>query len=211
MKILITSGGTKVKIDDVRFIGNMSTGRYGAELATSFIESDSTYIDDDVHFLHAKNSILPDNKNYIRHEYEDYFDYVQQAKFLASKMDIIISAAAVSYYIVAPVEGKISSDQDEMVIKLHKADKILPALRTINPKAMIVGFKLLVNPSYQEIYKAVQKVLNNGADYVVFNDLNRIKKGDNTRLIFDKKMDFREMNTTDELTDYILNEHIFGK
>jgi len=32
MKVLITSGGTKVPIDDVRYIGNFSSGRYGAAL-----------------------------------------------------------------------------------------------------------------------------------------------------------------------------------
>jgi phosphopantothenoylcysteine synthetase/decarboxylase len=185
----------------------MSTGRYGAELATSFRESNILLINEEINFLHAKHSILPSAPLIIRHEFDDYFDYVQKARSLAPKMNIIISAAAVSDYIVAPVEGKISSDQDEIIIKLHKADKVLPALRAINPNATIVGFKLLVDPSYQEINNAVQKVLNNGADYVVFNDLNRIKKGDNTRLIFNKKMNFREMKTTDELTNYILDEH----
>jgi len=36
MKILITSGGTDVPIDDVRKISNMSSGKYGAEIATEF-------------------------------------------------------------------------------------------------------------------------------------------------------------------------------
>jgi phosphopantothenoylcysteine synthetase/decarboxylase len=37
MKILITSGGTKVPIDSVRHIGNFSTGRYGSEIADYLI------------------------------------------------------------------------------------------------------------------------------------------------------------------------------
>ena len=36
MKILITSGGTKVPIDDVRSITNMSSGKFGAEIAAIF-------------------------------------------------------------------------------------------------------------------------------------------------------------------------------
>ena len=36
MKILITSGGTKVKIDLVRSITNMSRGTFGSQICDSF-------------------------------------------------------------------------------------------------------------------------------------------------------------------------------
>lgn len=196
-----------MRIDDVRRITNMSTGRYGAELASEFRESTILMSKEEIHFLHAKHSVLPTDDSIIRHEFVDYFDYTNQAQSLSPKMDIIVSAAAVSDYVVDPIEGKIASDQDEITIKLKKVEKTLTSLRAINPKAMIVGFKLLVDPSYQEIHKAVQKVLNNGADLVVFNDLNRIKKGDNTRLVFNKQMSFCEKKTAKELVAHILHEY----
>lgn len=38
MKILITSGGTKIPLDSVRHIGNMSSGTMGREIALAALE-----------------------------------------------------------------------------------------------------------------------------------------------------------------------------
>ena len=46
--ILITSGGTKVYIDEVRHVGNMSSGRFGADLAREALRLGHTVI-----FLYA--------------------------------------------------------------------------------------------------------------------------------------------------------------
>jgi phosphopantothenoylcysteine decarboxylase/phosphopantothenate--cysteine ligase len=207
MKIFITSGGTKVPIDSVRFIGNMSSGRYGAELAEAFDKDH-----DQVQFLSAKGSRYPNNmtasrfNDYIYDNYDEYFDKsINLIK--GSKPDIIISAAAVSDYIMDKTEGKISSDKDELIISLKKAKKVLPEFKKASPSSMVVGFKLLVSPAYQDVNKAVQKVLNNGADYVVYNDLSEIRKGNIIRLLFDKKMNFRQANSAEELVKLIKDEY----
>lgn len=213
MKVFITSGGTKVPIDDVRFIGNMSSGKFGAEIAAIF-----TQMKEEVIYLGAKNSIkTPDDfiddfwgtPKLIELEYKDYSEYLMKSIELAKdeKPDIIISAAAVSDYIVDKMEGKLSSDQDELVIRLKKATKVLPLLKAASPNSMVVGFKLLVSPAYDQVNKAVEKVLNSGADYVVYNDLTEIKKGNSTRLIFKKDMSFTKVADAKELTHYIINEY----
>jgi len=212
MKILITSGGTKVPIDEVRFIGNMSSGRYGAALERWFMEKDQH-----VTFFHEKGS-LTSNYIYINNDgsvnnphrivYKNYNEYLSVIDLaLTQKPDIIISAAAVSDYIVDPTQGKISSDKDELVITLKKAQKILPEFKKVSPKSMVVGFKLLVNPPFQDVVHAVQKVLNNGADFVVYNDLQQIRNGNDTRLLFRKDLSFIEAKTAQDLTQIILNEH----
>lgn len=211
-KILITSGGTKVPIDDVRHIGNMSSGRYGAELERAFMQK---YYN--VTFFHEKGSATSqysyiDCDNTITHpiriEYKDYDDYLRVLQIANARTpDIIISAAAVSDYVVDKTKGKISSDSDELVIVLKKAQKILPQFKKVSPKSMVVGFKLLVSPAYQDVTKAVQKVLNNGADYVVYNDLTEIKKGNATRLVFNKEMKYREVKDAEELVKYIEDEY----
>lgn len=214
MKILITSGGTKVKIDDVRHIGNMSSGRFGAEIAYQFLQEKN-----DVHFLLSKGSVNPlqfhSTANFLRgegidYQYEDYFDYLDKAPLIAKSIepDIIISAAAVSDYTVDKTEGKLSSDGDELIIRLKKAQKVLPLLKSASPNSMVVGFKLLVSPAYDQVSKAVQKVLNSGADYVVYNDLTEIKKGNYQRLIFKKDMSFSKVSNAKELTQYITNEYL---
>lgn len=207
MKVLITSGGTRVPIDDVRYIGNMSTGRYGAELAEAAYN-----IGNDVIFFHAKDSVYPRNlferREFFNEVYKDYNEYskvISMSKAL--QPDIIISAAAVSDYIVDKTEGKISSDGDELVIRLKKAQKILPEFKKVCPNALVVGFKLLVSPKAKDIYTAVQKVLDNGADLVIFNDLTRIRQGDNTRYIFDKNLEEDKAKDSYILIDKILEHY----
>lgn len=220
MKVLITSGGTKVKIDDVRFIGNMSSGRFGSQIAAEFImqKVNITYLHPKNSTWHPLNWFVPSEDldfnqvNGVNLEeilYEDYFEYLMKSIDLAKdqKPDIIISAAAVSDYIIAKAEGKISSDEDELIIRLQKAKKVLPLLKAASPNSMVVGFKLLVSPAYDQVNKTVQKVLNNGADYVVYNDLTEIKKGNSERLIFKKDMTFARVKNAKELTHYIINEY----
>ena len=209
MKILITSGGTKVPIDSVRHIGNFSTGRYGSELADSLIpslwkERLKTDHDGKLIFFHEKGSKLPIAVNcdiVNRIEYKDYFEYLHVKDIIKNEQpDIIISAAAVSDYIVKDsVTGKISSDNEDLTITLTKAEKVISKFRELAPNSIIYGFKLLVSPSEDEVIAAVKKVLKNGADYVVYNDLNELKSGNSTRTIFD-----RDLNKT-----YIYNTEVF--
>ena len=209
MKILITSGGTKVPIDSVRHIGNFSTGRYGSELADSLIpslwkERLKTDHDGKLIFFHEKGSKLPIAVNcdiVNRIEYKDYFEYLHVKDIIKNEQpDIIISAAAVSDYIVKDsVTGKISSDNEDLTITLTKAEKVISKFRELAPNSIIYGFKLLVSPSEDEVIAAVKKVLKNGADYVVYNDLNELKSGNSTRTIFD-----RDLNKT-----YIYDTEVF--
>lgn len=53
--ILITSGGTKVHIDEVRHVGNMSSGQFGADLARAALKAGNQVI-----FIYAKGSVRPD-------------------------------------------------------------------------------------------------------------------------------------------------------
>lgn len=204
-------------IDSVRSITNMSSGKFGAEIAARFLESKN-----EVLFFYAKNSKRPlnsfkesetcdweDTKNLSEFPYEDYDEYLEKSISLIklTKPDIIISAAAVSDYTVDKAEGKLSSNDEELIIRLKKAAKVLPLLKEASPNSMIVGFKLLVKPTYDQVFKAVQKVLNNGADYVIYNDLAEIKKGNSARLIFKKDMTFVKVSDAKQLVQYISNEY----
>lgn len=210
MKILITSGGTDVPIDDVRKISNMSSGKYGAEIATEFYKKYH-----DVIYFSSKNSVIPSARYLSNHKgftnplYKDYHDYLNKLTVEnvdeLKGYDIIVSAAAVSDYILDKTEGKISSDNDELVIRLKKAQKVLPLIRKAAPNALLVGFKLLVSPTEEEMHNAVKKVFANGADLVVYNDLTEIRKGDYTRYVFRPNMSFEIAKDAKELVQIILD------
>lgn len=190
MKILITSGGCKVPIDDVRHIGNFSSGRYGSELADVFTEAGH-----DVTFFHEKGSQQP---KYVYHKYtddgkvligtnprffryKDYYEYLSVKDLIKREQpDIIISAAAISDYVVEKIEGKISSDSDEILLKLRKGEKVIKSFRELAPRAFIIGCKLLVSPTPEEKYKALEKQLPY-VNLIIYNDLTKLRSGDSNR------------------------------
>lgn len=178
IKVLITSGGTVVKIDAVRKISNMSRGTFGSKIADAFCEE--TGKDIQVTFLMAKGSRCPEHPEPIQHYYETFDDYEFQLFGLIKneKPDIIILAAAVSDYGVENyVDGKIRST-DDLVIRLKPLPKLISIVRDAAPKATICGFKLLVNSTQEELDQAcIDSLKNNRLNLVVGNDLRDIKAG----------------------------------
>ncbi|MBF0207905.1 MAG: hypothetical protein HQK53_13575 [Oligoflexia bacterium] len=189
MKVLITSGGCKVPIDEVRHIGNFSSGRYGSELADEFLKNGHDVIffsekgSKEPKFFYTDMYHVPINPKIIK--YKDYYEYLTVKEIITREQpDIIISAAAISDYVLDKTEGKISSENEELVIKLRKGEKVLQSFRDLAPKALIVGFKLLVGPTVDEKYKAIYKQLKH-VDITVYNDLSKLRNGESGReLIF---------------------------
>lgn len=192
MKILITSGGCKAPIDDVRHVGNSSSGRYGCCLFEDFHEK--LEYGDHVILFHEKGSIVPGEFWYSNScvgeadldliQYKNYEEYLGVKDYIQHHQpDIIISSAAISDYIPVKQEGKISSDQDELIIRLVKAEKVIHSFRNLAPNALIVGFKLLHDPTECEKEEAIRKALKH-SDLVVYNDLKKLREGDSRRYVY---------------------------
>ena len=210
MKIFITSGGTKVPIDSVRHIGNMSSGKAGSELAKAFLLQGH-----EVFFFHAKNSRTPfdaivniselggiarlknltdahiemtphvlqyNEKTFVT--YDDYsngvVEYIKE-----SHPDIIIATAAVSDYGLAKYEGKLSST-NSLTLNLVPLPKVLPLMKAARPEAKLIGFKLLVNATDEELKTASMKTMACGCDKVAANDLANIKKGIRQYMVYNQ-------------------------
>ncbi len=203
MKILITSGGTKIPIDKVRSITNMSNGTLGAKMATSAL-----YYGHEVIFMKAEKSKSPmqvtidlakdglaaaENRfnevkscwnsmyqRYREHTYKTFEDYQTMLPQLITlyKPDVIVLAAAVSDY--APkkvVDGKIRSGND-LTIELQPLPKCISTVRLGAPDAFIIGFKLLVDSTHDELINAARYSLEtNDLDLVCANDLSTILEG----------------------------------
>lgn len=210
MKILITSGGTKVPIDRVRSITNMSRGTFGSRIADAFFDKgleafrvgDKENYIDKITFFMAKGSKMPTAQNindecfedgYRPNEYIEYVtfdDYKKGIEELLTKetYDIIVVAAAVSDYGVANYyNGKYRSREDDMCIKLVKLPKILPIMRKLAPKSVICGFKLLVDSTEDELIEAMRNQLReSNVDLVIGNDLRDIKANDHKLIVISK-------------------------
>lgn len=204
MKVLITSGGMHVPIDSVRSLTNFSSGRFGCELAEAFAQ-----FGHEVTMFAQTGSKTPPGvwpQNGVRvANYLTYDDYTGVCPFiLAEQPDLILSAAAVSDYTVDPVHGKIST-AGEIELTLRPTEKLLGNFRSCAPNAKIVGFKLLVSPRYEEVYKAVNKQLQSGVDHVVYNDLTEMRKGNLKRLLFSKDMSWTAFTGAEELVKILVS------
>jgi phosphopantothenoylcysteine synthetase/decarboxylase len=205
--ILITSGGTRVKLDEVRHVGNMSSGRFGSDIARAALHAGHT-----VYFLYAKGSVRPDqvtlnlrgqdresqllqgiasalDPKYLQAvkdrlymiEYSDFSEYATLLEkwVVGTQPDITMLAAAVSDYGMPAAEGKISSDQDTLTFTMTRNPKLITRVKEWAPKTLLVGFKLLVNATWSEENVAVTKQRMTAlSDLVVVNDLVDIRNGD---------------------------------
>lgn len=211
MKILITSGGTKIPIDRVRSITNMSRGTFGSRIADAFFnEGLEAFRTGNKHgnpiekitFFMAKGSRKPTLQSLNDETYEDGYrpiEYVEYSTFDDYKSgieellkketyDIIVVAAAVSDYGVANYyNGKYRSREDDMCIKLVKLPKILPIMRKLAPESVICGFKLLVDSTDDELLDAMKKqIAESDVDLVIGNDLRDIKANDHKLTVISK-------------------------
>jgi Phosphopantothenoylcysteine synthetase/decarboxylase len=107
MKILITAGGTSEKIDEVRKIDNIATGRLGSLTADAFLNRE----DADVTYVSSAGACMPQNK---RAEIL-YVDDVRSLKLTLEQLlrertfDAVVHSMAVSDYSV-----KYNASSDEL-------------------------------------------------------------------------------------------------
>lgn len=210
MKILVTSGGTKIPIDRVRSITNMSRGTFGSRIADAFFcrgleafrTGDKKNCIEKLTFFMAKGSKRPTAQSLNDETFEDGYrpiEYVEYSTFDDYKSgieellkketyDIIVVAAAVSDYGVANYyNGKYRSREDDMCIKLVKLPKVLPIMRKLAPNTTICGFKLLVDSTEDELLDAMRKqIVESNVDLVIGNDLRDIKNDDHQLLVISK-------------------------
>jgi phosphopantothenoylcysteine synthetase/decarboxylase len=233
MKVLITSGGTKVPIDPVRNISNMSKGTFGSKIATACLDQGH-----EVHYLISKGGETPfllrcDFANmadhiiareiieekikwsqfvlplYKEYQYQDYDDYRQQLEKLVQQIspDVVVLSAAVSDYVVEPSPNKIRST-DELTIQLKPAEKIISKIKSWCPTCKLIGFKLLVGESEEKLIEAAREsIRKNGCDSVIANDLNSLKSGNHEVIaVFpDHIIKYQSDQKTCAITDQLQN------
>ena len=176
MRAVVTAGGTSEPVDDVRVLTNRSTGRFGAAIAgalaragveTTLLASRAMTTRRDV-ALHPSLRVVP---------YESYAELAELLEREArARPDLLFMAAAVSDYSPAPVEGKLSSSDDERSLLLRRNPKLLSELRGwCGPSATLVGFKLLSGVTHAELIEVAQRQrAGAGLDLSVANDLSRL-------------------------------------
>ena len=166
-KVLITAGGTKERIDPVRYISNDSSGKMGYALAEDAVKKGAEVI------LISATTALPVPKS-VKIEYVESAREMQE-KVLNhfSSVDIAIMVAAVSDYRVkepATQKMKKTDDEDEITLTLVKNPDILKQLGSLKKEGQtVIGFAA---ETHQVIEFAKQKLVKKNADFIIANDVS---------------------------------------
>ena len=230
-KIIITSGGTSEKIDNVRKITNSSSGKLGMTIANYLLKE---FNDITIYYICSKNSLKPsDNRvkiieidgtmdlkntveNLLLTEHIDYFihsmvvsdymtDYIttiEKIKNSLKKSDNLDEA----FSNIEIISGnKISSHENNLVVVLKPTPKIISIVKNLSPSTYLVGFKLLDGVSKEELISVAKKLKDkNRCDLVVANDLSNIRNGEHIAYIIDKNNNVEISHGKDDIAKKLI-------
>lgn len=205
-KIVITAGGTREKIDAVRFISNFSSGKMGIALA-------------DEAYSQGAEVVLVTTVD-IKRPYR--VEVVQSALEMKSAVelefkkgegtDCLIMAAAVADYRAKEIAGRKlkKTAENEISIDLVKNPDILEAISKIKTeKQLVVGF---CAESENVLEFAKEKILKKGCDFLIANDISRSDIGFssdyNEVFIIDKSLNVKKIEkaTKSQIAKQIFEE-----
>lgn len=203
-KILITAGGTKEKIDPVRYITNNSSGKMGIALASVAAKMGAEV---------CLVSTFPVQGNFKNIVTETAIEMEKAVKENINSMDCIIMAAAVADYRAANYsQQKLKKNSDNKIsIEFVKNPDILKEISQLSANTKIIGF---CAESENLIENAKIKIKNKGCDYIVANDISRkdigFNSNENEVYIIDKNLNINhiEKDTKEKIAIKIL-EKIF--
>jgi len=205
-KVLVTAGGTKERLDPVRYISNHSSGKMGFSLArTAYLRGA------EVTLVYGNVSVkLPIGPKAIH--IESAFDMAREVKNIHLDQDIIIKAAAVADYTPLNVsDEKVKKKDGDLSIPLKRTEDILGYLGA-NKKdgQFICGFSM---ETENMLENSRQKLTKKNVDMIVANNLKVSGAGfgtDTNIVTLIKKDEIKELPlmSKDDVADAILDEII---
>jgi len=183
MKVLITAGGTREHIDDIRVLTNISTGKLGAKIAEIL-----DYNEHEVHYVYTNGSVIPKNAcipqqpPIVLHEITNVESLMKKMEELVPQMDVVIHAMAVSDFGFKPIKAKLKSNDSQAFIdslrdRIYTTPKVISFIKKWNPNVKLISFKFEVGQTHKKLIQiAHNSLIRNNSDFVVANDLEEMER-----------------------------------
>jgi phosphopantothenoylcysteine decarboxylase/phosphopantothenate--cysteine ligase len=167
-KILITAGGTREKIDPVRYIGNRSSGKQGFALAYAAAKRGAQ-----VHLV-AANTQLPVIEGITTTFVETAEEMATVVKDEFPLSDVLIMSAAVSDFKVAQSSDHKIHKQEFKPIDIVLNPDIVASVGVIKQSGQfVVGFAAETSAEIEKLQSAGRdKLLAKGLDLIYVNDVS---------------------------------------
>ncbi|MCL4476886.1 MAG: bifunctional phosphopantothenoylcysteine decarboxylase/phosphopantothenate--cysteine ligase CoaBC [Nitrospirae bacterium] len=161
-RIMVTAGPTREYMDPVRFMSNRSSGRMGYAIARAALRRGAEVI------LISGPSPLkpPSGAGFVAVETTGEMRDAVMKNLKDS--DAVIMAAAVSDFSPEDKNDKKIDKSGGLVLKLKKTPDILSEIGFMKKRPFLVGFAAETGA---DISRARKKLLDKGADVVVFNNV----------------------------------------
>lgn len=161
---VITAGGTREKLDPVRYLSNYSSGKMGFALAKiASLMGANVHLVTTVNFEDMPSSISI-------HKVESANEMLDASLKLASHADYFIGAAAVSDYCPNLTHAqKIKKTQENIQLELIKTPDIIKEIKAKFPTTKVIGFA--AETENFETH-ALQKLQNKNIDAIALNDVS---------------------------------------
>jgi len=186
MRILITAGGTKEYIDNVRILTNISTGSLAAHIAEELKYLPYETLDPEfkIDYIHADNAKKPNlfmetgiDANIKFHECNTVAELMSKMEELVPLADVVIHSMAVSdFTFKRDTDVKLKSNDPEAFVEFMRETittnpKVLSYIKKWNPNCKLVSFKFEVGLEHEELLRiARESGSKNGSDIIVAND-----------------------------------------
>lgn len=163
-KILVTAGPTRERIDPVRFVSNLSTGKMGYAIATAAARRGA-----DVTLVSGPTGLDCPQK-VTRIDIESADEMAENVIRVAKSSDIIIKAAAVADYRPATIaEQKIKKTGDDMSLQMERTKDILKYLGSHKREGQFIcGFSMETQDLIENTRK---KLVSKNVDLMVANNV----------------------------------------
>jgi phosphopantothenate---cysteine ligase (CTP) len=172
MNVVITGGPSSEPIDQVRLITNRSTGELGITLAEAFWRRGHQV------------TLFLGRLSQFRHPQASYFDRNEDLQRMLREIkenksvEVVLHAAALADFQVAAIRAgdddigqeKIGSEHRRLSLELTPKPKVIAGLRDCFPNALIVGWKLELEGSRDDLIdEATRQLEKNHTDACVIN------------------------------------------
>ena len=173
LRVLVTAGGTRERVDAVRFLGNRSSGKMGFAIAAEAARRGAEVV------LVAGPVSLPTPAGVTRVDVESAVEMRDAVLGALPKVDVVVKAAAVADFRPSAPEARKIRKEDlpdgaGIALELVRNPDILAEVCRQKGDRLVVGFAA---ESHDVIASARRKLARKGCDLMVANDISQEGSG----------------------------------
>ena len=192
-RVVVTAGGTREPIDEVRFIGNHSSGRMGLEIAVA-----ARNMGAQVSLIAANLEKTPTGVEVIHVGNVEELENAMQVN-----CDVLIMAAAVSdYKLKQPFAGKLKRAEVPQ-LQLTATKDLIASFAAKNKLTYCVAFALVDQQSDLETI-ARQKLWDKGVQMVVGNTTEALGSSNTDVLVVEQELSKRIVGSKSQVASEIV-------